>query len=576
MSDPSPAIHRSHPLRSTLTAVLLTALYGAAGAQTLTNAERDAAEQRRIQERDAQLREQQEKARDVRLNAPTAQVQRLPESEAPCFPIRQIELRGNNAGQFSWVLDSLSGTQKDDSPLRKCVGAQGVGVLQQRAQEALVAKGFVTSRILVQPQDLSTGNLVFTVLPGTLHETRPDAGIPQRTLRSAMPMREGEILNLRDIEQALENFQRVPTTQADIQIAPASTPDQSDLVIHRQTGFPLRASFSLDDSGSKSTGRYQASATLSWDNPLGLNDLFYISQGNDAQGGDPGPRGNQSNTLHYSLPWGYWTFGLTASDSSYYQTVTGSTTGYVYSGASGSTELKASRLFYRDASSKDTVYLKALERHARNYINSAEILVQRRATALWELGLDHKVFLGQGTLQANVAYKFGTSDFDALPAPEETSGTGTARPTFWTADLGWSTPWTPWKLPLAYQANLRLQATDVALASPDRFGLGGRYTIRGFDGENSLSGDAGWLLRQDLQWNLGQTGGQLYVALDMGEVDGPNASGLSDRFMAGTALGWRIQYKKLQFDAFVGHPVHTPSTVRTSASTAGFSLNYAL
>jgi hemolysin activation/secretion protein len=576
MSDPSPAIHCPYPLRSTLTTVLLLALLGASSAQTLTNAERDAAEQRRIQERETQLREQQEKARDVRLNAPTAQAQRLPEQESPCFPIRQIELRGNHAGQFSWVLDQLSGAQKDDSPLRKCVGAQGVGVLQQRAQEALVAKGFVTSRMLVQPQDLSTGNLVFTVLPGTLHETRPDAGIPPRTLRSAMPMREGDILNLRDIEQALENFQRVPTTQADIQIAPASTPDQSDLVIHHQTGFPLRASFSLDDSGSKSTGRYQASATLSWDNPLGLNDLFYISQGNDAQGGDPGPRGNQSNTLHYSLPWGYWAFGLTASDSSYYQTLTGSALGTIYSGGSGSTELKASRLVYRDATSKDTVYLKALERHARNYINSTEILVQRRASALWELGLEHKVFIGPGTLQATVAHKRGTRDFDAIDAPEESSSTGTARPSFWTADLNWSTPWTPWKLPLAYQANLRLQATDVALASPDRFGLGGRYTVRGFDGENSLSGDAGWLLRQDLQWNLGQSGGQLYVALDMGEVDGPNATGLSDRFMAGTALGWRVQYKKLQFDAFVGHPLHTPSTVRTSASTAGFSLNYSL
>lgn len=225
--------------------------------------------------------------------------------------------------------------------MHQCVGAQGVSVLQQRAQEALVAKGFVTSRILVQPQDLSTGSLMLTVLPGTLHQTRPDSGVPQRTLHSAMPMREGDILNLRDIEQALENFQRVPTTQADIQIAPASTPDQSDLVIHHQSEFPLRVSFSLDDSGSKTTGRYQANATLSWDNPLGLNDLFHISQGNDAQGGDSGPRGNQSNTLHYSLPWGYWTFGLTSTESSYYQTITGSTTGYTYSGSSGSNELKA-------------------------------------------------------------------------------------------------------------------------------------------------------------------------------------------------------------------------------------------
>lgn len=121
MSDPSPAARCPFPLRSPLTAAVLFAVLGAPSAQTLTNAERDAAEQRRIQERETQLREQQEKARDVRLTAPTAQVQRLPAQESPCFLIRQLELRGKDAQQFSWVLDQLTGTQQGDSPLRKCI-----------------------------------------------------------------------------------------------------------------------------------------------------------------------------------------------------------------------------------------------------------------------------------------------------------------------------------------------------------------------------------------------------------------------------------------------------------------------
>lgn len=549
-----------------------------AGAQALTDAQRDALEQRRLQERSAQERQLLERTPDVRTPTTTGTSTLLPVGEQPCFAITQITLAGDEAARFSWVLSALAGPQGGDNPLDQCIGAQGVSVLLQRAQEAVIAKGFVTTRVLAQPQDLSTGTLTLTVVPGRIrHMDFNGSTNAHNAVATALPARTGDILNLRDIEQALENFKRVPTADADIQIAPAAElPNYSDLVIRYQSSTPLRASLSLDDSGSKSTGRYQASATLSWDNPLGLNDLFYITQGNDAQGGDPGPRGNQSNTLHYSLPWGYWTFGITASDSSYYQTITGSTTGYTYSGSSGSTELKASHLFFRDATSKDTVYLKALERHARNFINSTEVLIQRRASTLWELGLEHKAFIGEGTLQATVAHKRGTRDFEAIDAPEESSGTGTARPSFWTADLSWNTPWKPWQLPLAYQANLRLQATDVALASPDRMGLGGRYTVRGFDGENSLSGDTGWLLRQDLQWNLGTSGSQLYLAVDMGEVDGPNATGLNDRFMAGTALGWRIQYKKLQFDAFVGRPLHTPPTVRTSATTAGFSLNYSL
>jgi uncharacterized protein YlxW (UPF0749 family) len=73
MPERSIARHYSYPLRTALAATLLLMLCGAAVAQTPSNAERDAAEQRRIQEREAQLREQQEKARDIRLTTPTAQ-----------------------------------------------------------------------------------------------------------------------------------------------------------------------------------------------------------------------------------------------------------------------------------------------------------------------------------------------------------------------------------------------------------------------------------------------------------------------------------------------------------------------
>jgi len=145
MLDSTSAIHRLHPFRIALTAICLVAAALTAHSQTLTNAQRDAAEQRRIQERDAQLREQQDPSNDVRLKPVAKSEQLLPTSESPCFPIRQLELRGPGAGEFGWVLDSLSGPQKTDNPLRKCLGTQGIGILLERAQNTVVAKGFVTS-----------------------------------------------------------------------------------------------------------------------------------------------------------------------------------------------------------------------------------------------------------------------------------------------------------------------------------------------------------------------------------------------------------------------------------------------
>jgi hemolysin activation/secretion protein len=391
---------------------------------------------------------------------------------------------------------------------------------------------------------------------------------------TALPARTGDILNLRDIEQALENFKRVPTADADIQIAPAAElPNYSDLVIRYQSSTPLRASLSLDDSGSKSTGRYQASATLSWDNPLGLNDLFYITRSNDAGGGDHGSRGTQGITVHYSVPVEYWTFGVTAGDSRYHQTVSGINQRYVYSGTSGNAELKASYLFHRDATRKSTISLKAFERHSNNFVDDTEVQIQRRAVGGWELGLGHKAFLGTATLEANVAYKRGTRDFAAIDAPEESTGQGTARFSLWTADLTYTHPFKVWSQALRYQSTLRLQGTETALTPQDRFGIGGRYTVRGFDGESSLAGDEGWLLRQDIGWALGGSGQELYLGVDAGGVKGQSTEFLAGKTLTGAALGLRGGYRKLQYDLFVGAPLYQPSGFKTAETTAGFSLN---
>jgi len=81
-------------------------------------------------------------------------------------------------------------------------------------------------------------------LPGHVRHIRfaADAS-PRGTAWNALPISEGDILNLRDIEQGLENFKRATTAEADIQVTPTETaaqPGDSDLVIHYQQRFPFR------------------------------------------------------------------------------------------------------------------------------------------------------------------------------------------------------------------------------------------------------------------------------------------------------------------------------------------------
>lgn len=544
-----------------------------ASAQTQAGA---AQELLRQQERERMLRKQQETAPNVRARsarAPSPDL--LPRDETPCFPIDRIRLDGEDAQRFLWSLRAAD--PENDAATGHCLGAEGISVVMARVQNAVVARGFVTTRILAAPQDLKGGTLTLTVVPGRVRAIRFAPGTsPRATALNAVPARRGDLLNLRDIEQALENFRRVPTVAADLQITPAEAddarPGDSDLVIlWRQRLPPVRLSLSLDDAGSRATGKLQGSATLSLDSPLSLNDLFYINVSQDVF--NASGKGSRGYTTHYGAPWGYWTISATLSGYRYHQTVAGYRQNYLYSGTSNNAEVRLSRVVYRDASRKTSFYGRGWMRRSNNFIDDTEIGVQRRRTGGWELGLTHREFLHESTLDAGLAWRRGTGAFNAMAAPEEDFGEGTSRMKVLTSDVQLVVPFRPGSQRARYSGNWRAQWTRTPLAPPDRFSIGGRYTVRGFDGELTLMGERGWVWRNEIGLQLGAVQ-ELYFGADYGHVSGPSTRWLQGRSLAGAVIGLRGGAAGFWWDVFVGTPLSRPAGFRSGSLTTGFSLNW--
>lgn len=528
-------------------------------------------EQRRALEREQAQRELLQKTPDAMQPAAPAASLPWPQAETPCFVIHSIVLSGASSADFQWALQDV--LQGSDQALGRCLGIDGINVAVQRVQQKLIGKGFVTSRVLLQPQDLSAGLLTLTLVPGRVRQVRLADGVSQRaTFTNALPVQSGDILNLRAIEQGLENLKRVPTAEADIQIVPAELPGESDVLVQWTQAFPFRLTTSVDDSGTRATGKYQGSVTVSYDHWLTLNDLFYVSFNHDLGGGDRGERGTRGQTVHYSLPWGYNTFSVTAFESRYYQSVAGFAQDYVYSGTSQNAEFSVARLIYRDAHRKTSLSLKGWLRRSANSIDDTEVLAQRRATGGWGLGVAHKEFLGRATLDLNLTHKRGTAAFGAKPAAEEAFGEGTSRMQVTTADASLDLPFALAGQQWRYQSNWRVQWNGTPLTPQDRFAIGGRYTVRGFDGESSLVAERGWLLRNDLGLALPAMGAQIYLGVDYGQVSGPSARWLQGTRLAGAALGLRGSLGKISYEFFVARPVSKPQHFNTASTTAGFSL----
>lgn len=163
-------------------------------------------------------------------------------AESNCVVLKQLSVKAapgdiNSAsGNWGWALDAVAGQTKDDPPFRRCIGVQGINLLISRVQGAISSRGFSTTRVLVKPQDLSNEALTLLVIPGRIQAIRfPESIDPGETTKRSVTVKPGDILNLRDIEQSLENLRRVRTKDANIHIVPTTVPNSntgdSDLVL---------------------------------------------------------------------------------------------------------------------------------------------------------------------------------------------------------------------------------------------------------------------------------------------------------------------------------------------------------
>ena len=94
-----------------------------------------------------------------------------------------------------------------------------------------------------------------------------------------------------------------------------------------------------------------------------------------------------------------------------------------------------------------------------------------------------------------LSYRRGTGAFGSLPAPEEAFGEGTSRFALVQASAQWQQPFNLGQQAWQFSSQWRAQTHRTPLSPQERFAIGGRHTVRGFDGESSLSAESGWSWR---------------------------------------------------------------------------------
>jgi len=534
--------------------------------------------ERREQERIDQRRQALELApSELKTPAPSADLAELP-AESPCFVIKTIKLSGKRADRFAGI------TAKLDKAIGRCVGVKGLAMIASALDQALVERGYVTSRVSLPAQNLRDGELEIVLQPGLIGAIRIEDA-PQAsawgTWRNAMPSASGELLNIRDIEQGLEQMKRLTRQQVATRIEPGALPDTSTVVIERRQADllgRLHGGVSLDNGGSKALGRGNAALNAAMDNPAGWNDLVNLSLSSNLSQPTKEHR-SQSAALFYSIPYGYHLFSVFASSSRFGQYVQGTTTRFLSSGSSQSVEGKWGYTAWRTASTKTGASLSLSSRRSRSFLDDVELVVQRRRVTNIEAALTHKQLYAKATLDIELAHRRGVGWNGAQEdLPFATAGGATVRPRITTLSAEFSLPFRWLATDLRYDSRLRLQTTPDMTLSIDQFAIGSRGSVRGFDGDTVLQAERGFYWRNELA--AGSAWGQAlgvqwlpYAALDLGAVSGPSAEFLTGRRLAGAALGLRAAYKTFNADLALAFPILQPANFPRTGSNIYLSVS---
>jgi hemolysin activation/secretion protein len=532
------------------------------------------------QQRDAQQRGATVLAPAMRSALPTTSddYPLLP-VETPCFRISTLALDVpttlpdalRSKGASALPLDPFAFAREWLEHYKgQCVGKSGIDTLTNGLQQAILSHGYITTRVLVSQQDLSGGTLAFALVPGVMREVRFADPDTRGTLTSTFPARDGDLLDLRDLEQGLEQMKRLASQNADMQIEPTGTPGESDVVVSVKRSKPWSFVASVDNSGTDATGKWQGNVSLGIDNPLGLNDVFTVGGNQDLS------FGNQSLGSHgfngsYSVPWGYWTATLSGNTNTYYQNIAGMNQTFVSSGNSQTAALRLARVLSRSRSDIFGVEFQLAKRFGASFIDDTDIPHQRRNNTFFEMGLTDRHYFGASQFDGTLAYRQGIGGLGATPDPYLDGPTYRYHMAVLDANL--SVPFAVAQQGFRYVTTVHAQFTDDTLFYLDDLTIGSRYTVRGFDGETMLAAESGFYWRNELQWPIFQTGHALYAGLDYGRVSGPNTPYLAGTQLAGAAIGIRgclpSRFASLSYDMFVGTPVYQPSGFPTSSVSVG-------
>ncbi len=478
------------------------------------------------------------------------QLQPKPTQSVDTPEVKEVEAEGNPVLKETHQCLPISGVYVTESTLLSpkdfekltpindsCILPEDVNQLIREITGLYISKGFVTARIvLIQPGIY--GELGLDIIEGEIEAIVGDSETINVDL--LFPSSVGNPLNLKDLEQGIDQANRLPSNKISMRLLPGEYRGGSVIQLSNPELPRWSGNASIDNHGQKSTGREVLRAMTVYSSPFSLSDYVMLS-GSTTLGSNPDVYSRSVSTL-YSIPYGYWTYSAFGFYSTYSSETQTSTVLNAH-GWSSNIGIRADKTLSRDGNTINTLSGQFNYKQAKNFLETLQLNISSQDLAIFSIDYSHFRVLTSGVFSAGVGIDRGTSLLNAQTHSDAVSNVFTKLrgniSTYYYFNFLEDT--------YLYRNKLVGQYSEHHLPGVEWFGISDNSAIRGLD-KNNLSASDGWYFRNTLSRDFSVDSIKFTprVGADYGQINAGIESGFDKAI--GVSMGQRITYKKASFD----------------------------
>ncbi|MBS0848531.1 ShlB/FhaC/HecB family hemolysin secretion/activation protein [Citrobacter sp. JGM124] len=453
----------------------------------------------------------------------------------------------------------------------KELGKSDILELVKELTDFYIGKGYSTTLLTIKEGNLRTQKITLKVLWGKINKALVEDKDPtlsqKMRIYDAFPFHKNEVLNVSDIDQALDNLLRI-SYGTKIKIIPDDEEGYSNLNFSGMEYDILNLGLKLNNSGRKESGWNQYSGTMGLNNFIGFNDIlsFYYGYNDLKQKSDS----QKSWSLSYSIPVGYWSFDTSYYRSEYKKIIGGNFGGYNSDGNSERYSNRINRVLFRNNNHKLSAYTSIDVKNNLNRIHELVIDVSSKrysnitfgindVTTIWDGGTYWDLSLTKGTPWFGSAW---VNDPDLLGFDIDFHKINGL--------LSWSKKIHQFDIfSVNYDLTASFQYSKDVLVSDQNISIGDEYSVRGFK-EDSISGNKGGYISNTVKFPvyINKFSGVSivpFVGYDVGYVKNncsKYVNSCEGEFISGGSVGLKLNQKYLSSSLSAGWPITKPKSLR--------------